>query len=69
MIPILFIVTFLAGGVLGAFTVLVSGIRAEERRRRMAVASTGRVELAVRQVMGVYVRKPVAASDTDQARK
>lgn len=60
---------FLGGCVLGAFAVLVVGIHVEEHRRNANAPHVGRSELAARQFMGVYVRKPNDSIRPDQEGK
>jgi hypothetical protein len=64
----LLIAAFLGGCTIGAFMTLVLGIRTEEHRVGGAQHTT-RAEIAARQVMGVYVRKPADSADADQARR
>lgn len=68
MILTLLIAAFLGGCTIGVFLTLVVGIRIEEHRMAGAHHHT-HAEIAARQVMGVYVRKPADTVDADQARR
>jgi hypothetical protein len=64
----LLIAAFIGGCTIGVFLTLVVGIHIEEHRTARAHHDTC-AEIAARQVMGVYIRKPADSVDADQARR
>lgn len=55
---VLILATFAAGNILGAFFMLLAGIRSEEHNNSLKDAQTTRTNAATRKVLGVYVRTP-----------
>lgn len=53
---ILILATFAAGNVLGAFFMLLVGIRSEEHNNSLKDAQTTPTNAATQKVLGVYVR-------------
>ena len=55
---IVFLAVFLAGGVLGAFLMLLAGAHGEGRHLSPSATRRSRAGVSSRRLMGVYVRKP-----------
>ena len=61
----LVIAAFLSGAVIAVFVMLVAGIHAGDRPRRLAAAPDGHLEALTRTMLGVGVRTGPSASDRD----